>query len=314
MPLCPNHVQELLQNESSKITKVLVQPSTTRIFSDDEFCRAGAILRDDLSEADIILGIKATPQHLMLKNKTLLLFAHVIKGTNIPFLMNILEDSIRLIDYECITGSSTTSSNKRLVAFGEHAGMAGMIDILQGLGQQLLLSGINGTSYSTPFLCCPRSYMHRNIEDAFASVAAIGRDISSSQGIPPLIFAFTGKGNVTNGALRVFQKLPVQWISTKEELKQVASSNRESEGCPNVYGYMVKPEDIFALKEEEQQRHLVFNNYHYRTEPFKYKSMFSQSIAPYINVLVNGAYWDERYPRILTKKEIRDLYRQGKNR
>jgi alpha-aminoadipic semialdehyde synthase len=310
-PICPSHVQELLM--SGNIKKVLVQPSNTRIFSNEEYCKVGAIVQEDLSEANIVLGIKTTSQHQMLENKTLLLFAHVIKGNNIPFLIHALNDNIRFVDYECITAAG--SSNQRLVAFGEHAGMAGMIDILQGLGQQLLLSGIDGTSYSTPFLCCPRAYMHRNIDDALTSVTGVGNDISaSSHATPPLIFAFTGKGHVTQGALRVFQKLPVRWIATKEELKQIASRTSGSEHCSHVYGYMVKPDDTYALKDEGLEQNLVFDNSHYRSEPFKYKSIFSQTIAPYINVLINGAYWDERYPRILTKKQINELYRQGKNR
>lgn len=311
-PICPSHVQELLM--SGNIKKVLVQPSSTRIFSNEEYCEAGATVQEDLSEANVVLGIKTTSQHQVLENKTLLLFAHVIKGNNIPFLIHALHDNTRFIDYECITAAG--SSNQRLVAFGEHAGVAGMIDILQGLGQHLLLSGINGTSYSTPFLCCPRAYMHRSINDALTSVAGIGNDIiSSSHATPPLIFAFTGKGKVTQGALRVFQKLPVQWISTKEELKQIAATiTSGSKHCSHVYGYMVKPDDTYALKDEKPKEHLEFDNSHYRAEPFKYKSIFSQTIAPYINVLINGAYWDERYPRILTKKDIHELYRQGKNR
>jgi alpha-aminoadipic semialdehyde synthase len=43
---------------------------------------------------------------------------------------HILENNIRLIDYEKICDSA----GKRLVAFGRFAGLAGMIDFLSGLG------------------------------------------------------------------------------------------------------------------------------------------------------------------------------------
>lgn len=191
--------------------------------------------------------------------------------------------------------------------------MAGMIDILQGLGQQLLLSG--NETYSTPFLSCPLSYMHPNLVNAFASVARIGRDIQRGElphNLPPLVFAFTGKGNVIRGATQVFEKLPVQWLSNKDELKQVVLSKCNKLGHRCVYGYMVKPEDIYVLKKEKHKRiSSVFNKSHYRSNPHEYTSVFGRDIAPFINVLVNGAYWDERYPRILTKEDIRMLYEQG---
>jgi hypothetical protein len=45
-----------------------------------------------------------------------------------------------LFDYECITAEGK-NGKPRLVAFGKFAGMAGMIDGLQGLGLKLLAEG-----------------------------------------------------------------------------------------------------------------------------------------------------------------------------
>ena len=54
----------------------------------------------------------------------------------------------RLFDYECITEDGA-NNRPRLVAFGKFAGMAGMIDGLQGLGLKLLAEG---ASYSRSLL------------------------------------------------------------------------------------------------------------------------------------------------------------------
>lgn len=80
-PLSPHHVREILhEHNKHTISKVIVQPSTTRIFSDTEYLKAGAILQEDLSEADVILGVKKTNiSEQAMRNKNLLLFAHVIK-------------------------------------------------------------------------------------------------------------------------------------------------------------------------------------------------------------------------------------------
>ena len=63
-------------------------------------------------------------------------FSHVIKGQpeNMSLLQKLLDDNIRFFDYECITAGGA-SDGKRLVAFGQFAGIAGMVDTFQAIGQ-----------------------------------------------------------------------------------------------------------------------------------------------------------------------------------
>jgi alpha-aminoadipic semialdehyde synthase len=342
-PLCPSHVEALKQHDTS--LEVLVQPSPRRIFSDAEYEHAGAIVQDDLQAADIILGVKQPPvdmNHTLLEHKTYMCFAHVIKGQteNMPLLQEMLHQHIRLVDYECITAKADPSSNdpnssrpKRLVTFGRFAGIAGMLDMCQGLGQQLLAQG-----YSTPFLHSPLSYMHHDLEGARAAVRAMGTEIAT-QGLPPqlggpLVFAFTGNGNVTRGAREIFDLLPMEMI-TKEQLQEMRSMNCENSNkgdednhhtttatsthCSQlfdnhkVYGIQVEPKDTVEHTMSSTQGSYT-NNYdkdHYRSHPNEYEGIFHREIAPHINVLVNGVYWDERYPRLLTKDQIRELRQNG---
>ena len=79
VPLTPTQCQEfLLDNPGSK---VLVQPSSHRIFSNTAYERAGAVVQEDLSKAHIIVGVKR-PRSLeaLPAEKTYLFFSHVIKG------------------------------------------------------------------------------------------------------------------------------------------------------------------------------------------------------------------------------------------
>lgn len=87
--------------------RVLVQPSDRRIFTNDEFREAGAIITDDLGEASVILGVKQVPVESLLPDRTYLFFSHVIKAQpeNMALLDAVLAKRIRLIDYECITSS-----------------------------------------------------------------------------------------------------------------------------------------------------------------------------------------------------------------
>jgi alpha-aminoadipic semialdehyde synthase len=234
----------------------------------------------------------------LLPNKTYMFFSHVIKGQpeNMPLLKAILDKKIQLFDYEAITKDvedPTTGKVKkqRIVAFGKYAGLAGMIDTFQCLGRRLLASG-----HSTPFLNCSPAYVYYDLDEAKRCVYEMGEHIKSDSlpsDLEPLVFAFTGKGNVTKGALEIFKLLPHKMI-TLEEAKEV----KKTPGPHNcVYGVMVEQEDIVKRKSSFPEE--PFDVKHYRENPSEYESTFASNVASFTNVIVNGIYWDERYPREL---------------
>jgi alpha-aminoadipic semialdehyde synthase len=57
------------------------------------YTKAGAIITEDISKADIILGIKEVPEASLLKDKTYLFFSHTHKGNekNMPMLQSVLD-------------------------------------------------------------------------------------------------------------------------------------------------------------------------------------------------------------------------------
>lgn len=88
-PIAPSHVAELVHNG----IKVLVQPSTRRAYTMDEYERAGAVITEDLAPASLIIGVKAVPIDLLIPNKTYAFFSHTIKAqeANMPLLDAMLE-------------------------------------------------------------------------------------------------------------------------------------------------------------------------------------------------------------------------------
>ncbi len=82
----------------------MVYPSTTRCFTEDEFEDAGAIIQEDVSEADVIFGVKEVPMENLIENKTYFFFSHTIKAQdyNMPLLDKMLEKKVRVVDFECI--------------------------------------------------------------------------------------------------------------------------------------------------------------------------------------------------------------------
>lgn len=106
---------------------------------------AGANIQEDISDANVIFGVKQVPVDALIPGKTYCMFSHTIKAqeTNMALLDAILEKNIRLIDYERIIDES----GQRQVAFGKYAGVAGMVNVLHGLGLRLLALG-----HHTPFM------------------------------------------------------------------------------------------------------------------------------------------------------------------
>ena len=188
---------------------------------------------------------------------------------------------------------------KRLVAFGKFAGRAGMADAFNPLGRRLLALGL-----STPFLHCPPAHMHNDWDAVQETMKRVGKCISTD-GLPsePIIFCFTGKGgNVHSGAMEVFSLLPHEMIE-KEDLARIRTKPGPHK-C--VYGLSLGTKDLVR-----RYGGLPFDREHYQEHPQEYEPIFYKEIAPYVNVIVNGMYWDERYPRLLTKNQMQKLYAVG---
>ena len=64
--LTPTEVTKLV----AQGIRVLVQPSTTRCFTEDEFEEAGALIQEDVSEASVIFGVKEVPIDNWIEGKT----------------------------------------------------------------------------------------------------------------------------------------------------------------------------------------------------------------------------------------------------
>ncbi|TPX57572.1 hypothetical protein PhCBS80983_g03736 [Powellomyces hirtus] len=288
----PEHVERLVKEAGAK---VYVQPSTKRVVPDEKYQLAGATITQDLSVADVIVGVKEVPIDQLIADKTYMFFSHTHKGQkyNMPLLQAILDKRIRLIDYELLTNEHS----RRLVQFSRFAGYAGLIDSMHGLGHRLLALG-----YGNPFLAIGMSYMYRTLADARLDVTRTGQVIMDD-GLPrqmgPMSFVFTGDGEVARGAMHVFKCLPHEWVSPAE-LKDLYKT--QSWDNHKVYGCQVTARDYLVRKDGWK-----FDREHYLEHPDQYMSIFHEKIAPYASVLVNGIFWDSRFPRLLTNDQATQL-------
>ncbi|MBE9480723.1 MAG: hypothetical protein IMY69_03385 [Bacteroidetes bacterium] len=296
VPLTPKHIKNLIKNQN---LEVLVESSPKRIFKDEEFEKAGAIITNDLKKAPVIFGVKEIPESYFEKGKTYIFFSHVIKGQeyNMPMLKKMMEKKNNLIDYEKIMDEQ----GRRLIFFGKYAGLAGMINSLWSLGLRLKHFGLE-----TPFIKIKQSHLYNSLEEAKNDISKVGFEIAE-KGLPkeltPLTIGFTGYGNVSMGAQEITNLLPVKEISPSELLDL---KNRPDRPNNVIYKIIFKEEDL----SEPLDNNMEFDLQDYYTHPEKYKDQFEKYIK-HLTILMNCMYWDERYPRIITKDYLEKLYKEG---
>ncbi len=294
VPLTPKHVKQLTENG----IEISVVPSEKRIFKDEEYREAGAVINEEPLDADIILGVKEMPIGYFKADNTYIFFSHTVKGQsyNMPLLKNMMANKINLIDYERIVDEK----GRRLIFFGRFAGLAGTINSLWSLGQRLKNKGIK-----TPFTQLQQSHLYDSLEQAKEAVSKVGKEIALTglpEALKPLVIGITGYGHVSGGAQEILDLLPVKEISPAELLK--LNSNKDLPS--NILYKVVFKEEHLAKPVSDEK---AFDLQQYYNHPEEFEGVFEQYL-PHMTVLMNCMYWDARYPRIVTKDYVEKAYHE----
>lgn len=296
VPLIPTHVRELTHQHALEIW---LQPSAIRIFPDEDYVKEGARIAEDLSRCSIILAVKEIPLDFFEKEKVYLFFSHTTKGQthNMSMLKKMIEQRCTLIDYEKIIDEE----GFRLVLFGKHAGLAGMIDTLWALGQRF-----NWEKIENPFSRIKQAFEYQSLREAKEEIAKLGLKIDQEgldSTLTPLVCGFAGYGNVSQGAQEIFDLLPFEEVAPP----QISAFYREKNySAHKIYKTVFKEEHMVVPVSSGER----FDLQEYYQNPQNYKPVF-ESYLPYLTVLVNCIYWEPKYPRFVTKKFLKELY--GRN-
>jgi len=290
VPLTPEHVKKII----GAGVEVVVQPSGIRALKEAAYRDAGAQIDEDLSSCRVVFAVKEIPVELFRKNGAYVYFAHVIKGQphNMPMLKKLLELECTLIDYEKVTNDS----GRRLVFFGRHAGLAGMMDSLWALGRRLESEG-----FQTPFSLLKATHEYADLDEVKLAVRDVGQKIRLED-LPdlynPMVFGFAGYGNVSQGAQEIFDLLPHKEISPE----QLAKRSYEPD-ARHLYKVVFKEEHMAKPKDAAKQ----FELQEYYDQPELYQANFAQYV-PHLTALINCIYWSPKYPRLVTKELLRAIW------
>jgi alpha-aminoadipic semialdehyde synthase len=294
VPLTPAQVGQLVEQGVG----VFVQPSSLRIFGDEEYAQAGARLAEELSDAPVILGVKEMPEEIFEPNKTYVFFSHTHKGQshNMPMLDRLLRRNCSLIDYELIRDAE----DRRLIFFGQFAGMAGMIDTLWAYGRRLEAEGTD-----SPFSALRRAWEYESLDQAKSALTKVSKAISRHglpAGMGPLVCGFSGYGRVSQGAQEIFDLLPVREIDPEQLIRR---DTKDGMSRQVIYKTVFEEKHMYrriepaAFEFEEFVRH-----------PERYRPAFERFI-PHLDILVHGIYWEERFPRLITREALEQAWSSG---
>jgi alpha-aminoadipic semialdehyde synthase len=292
VPLTPDAARQLISDG----IEVWLQPSRIRAYPDDVYKDAGAVISEDLSSCPVVVAVKEMPSDFFGPKKTYLFFSHTIKGQayNMPMLRRLMELECQLLDYELVTDDD----GRRLIFFGNYAGLAGMIDSLWALGKRLEWEGKPSALGEVK-----QAYQYGSLEDAREHIGDVGKKIAS-EGLPPevapLICGFAGYGNVSQRAQEIFDLLPNEEIAPSE-VAALASAGRSE--VKKLYKVVFKEEHLV----EPVDASTTFELQDYYDHPEKYRSQFERYL-PHLTVLVNCIYWEPRYPRLVTLDYLREAW------
>jgi alanine dehydrogenase len=290
--LTPDDVRDLV----AKGIEVRVERFERRTFADAEYAAVKASLSDDVRDCAVVLGIKEMPNGYFRPGGLYVMFSHTIKGQpyNMPMLQELVDKGCTLLDYETVTDDS----GRRLIFFGRYAGLAGMIDTFWTLGKRLEALGC-GSAFSE----IAPAHSYADLHAAKAAVGELGRRIAA-EGVPrdiaPAVFGFTGYGHVSQGAQEIFDLVPHVDVAPGALAAFLAENGSLADRLVKV---VYKEADLVAPVDPAR----AFDLQHYYANGSAYLSTFAPHLER-LTAIVNGIYWDARYPRLATKEQLATLF------
>ena len=241
--------------------KIIVQPCNHRCFTDEEYRKAGVNVQEDISECNLLLGIKEVPVNQLLEGKRYMFFSHTKKMQphNQLLLQAMVKKKITLIDYECLEHSD----GQRIIGFGFFAGIVGAHNGMYAYGKRTGAFDLCRVGECKTY----KQLLHKYF----------------GLKLPNIKIAVTGSGRVASGILEIMNLLGVI------EVEQDEFQSREFD-----YPAYVHLKGA-ALYEHKQTR--KYNRDDFHNNPQQYRCKFNQFLS-HTDILMNGVYWDKNVPRL----------------
>jgi len=268
VPLTPNQCRQLLDTYPD--IEISVKSSAIRCFSDAMYIAEGINVVDDLSDCDVLIGVKEVPKESLIANKTYLYFSHTIKeqSYNRGLLLKMFELNISMVDYEVLRNKQ----GKRLLGFGRYAGIVGAYN-------GFLTYGLKSGKYNLKAA--------HNCIDRIEMESEMSKIKLSNEKI-----IVTGNGRVGNGIMEIMEKSNIREVSKSEFIHE--NFNEAVFVHLNTMDYNVKKDGSSAVKQE------------FYSNPELFKSSF-MDYAIHADIFIAGHYYSSGSPYLFTREDAKSL-------
>ena len=264
VPLSPVQCRRLLDDNPG--LQIIVQPSPIRCFADPEYIEQGLPMREDLSDCEVLLGVKEVEIDTLLPGKTYFFFSHTAKEQpyNRGLLQAVIERGIRLVDYEYLTDDGV-----RVVAFGRWAGLVGAYNGLRGWG---LRTG---------------GYTLKPAHDCFDLAELMEQLNRVSMGHTRIMV--TGGGRVAGGACETLAAAGIEVVAPETFLEG---------GFENAVYTRIDPWHYTRRRDGS-----AFDFEHFVTHPEAYESAF-EPWGERTDLFIPCHFWDPRSPTMVEREHL----------
>ena len=247
---------------------IVVESSDIRVFTDKQYQDAGITVSADVSDADVMIGVKEVPKTALIPNKKYFFFSHTIKKQpyNRELLKTMLDKNIEMFDHETIV----RENNARLIGFGRYAGLVGAYNGFRALG---LRDGL----FELPKV--------ENLADLDAVKAELDK-IS----LPNINILLTGTGKVAKGAKEILDHLKIKQVSDALYLT--------SEFSEPVYCMA----DVMEYNKRKDGT--VGDKYAFYKDPSGYESNF-MPYAKQTDFFIAGHFYGDGAPYLFTREDAK---------
>lgn len=246
----------------------VVESSDIRIFPDSAYEALGFEITDDVSDADVMLGVKEVPIEFLIPNKKYFYFSHTIKKQpyNRKLLKAMLEKHIEMYDHETIV----KPSGMRLIGFGRYAGLVGAYNGFRALG---LRDGL---------FILPKVETLADLEEVKVELDKIT--------LPNIKILLTGTGKVAHGAKEILDHLKIKQVS--DALYLTADFTEPVYCLADVMEYNKRSDGKVGNKKQ------------FYKDPSGYESNF-MPYAKETDYFIAGHFYGEGAPYLFTREDAK---------
>ncbi len=263
----PPVLAKRLQDEFDNV-EVVVQRSDIRAFKDEEYEAEGLKLVDDVSDCDVLFGVKEVKIEALIPEKTYFFFSHTAKKQehNKPLLKAIIEKGITLIDHEYLTDKNGI----RLVAFGYWAGIVGAYNGMRAWGKR------------TGQFDIPPAHTYHDKAEMFAHIKNLE--------LKPFKIVVTGGGRVATGAAETLKAFGIKEVIPEDFLTR----NYD-------FPVFTKLDPCHYVRHKDGKE---FDLKYFFTHPDEFVSTF-EAYTRIADMYVAAHFWDPKSPRFITAEQIK---------